>query len=99
MKLINSSMSIGDTDIIKAEFEPGKDYGNITFYSKDYSYLQLEIHVEQVKKLIEVIEGQLYEITSQENINGLESQIARLENELEDKQSRIEFLESRLEDF
>lgn len=99
MELVKTEIGIEDTDRIEATFNPGEKYGTIKFYDSLHVSLELEMHREQAERLIQAIESELYDEVSKDIINRLESQIARLENELEDKQSRIEFLESRLEVF
>ncbi|HYE12223.1 MAG TPA: hypothetical protein VEF53_18795 [Patescibacteria group bacterium] len=90
MQFNNSSISIGDTDIIEAKFEPLKDNGTITIIDKNYCSITFEMSREQAENLYKSIDNQLYDESYVKMEDRLTRQIIALETKLEEVKGQLE---------
>lgn len=99
MELVKTEIGIEDTDKIEVKFEPGEKYGTIKIKDSLYKTIEIEMHRKQAERLIQAIESELYDEVSKDIINRLESQIARLEIDLEEAKEKIECLNDPAEKY
>ena len=90
MRLIDTCISVCDTDTVTASFKPLAKEGYIVITDSGGCVVRVEMHREQAERLLKAIESELMDETSESMENRLIGVINKLEGIIEGYKQRVE---------